>query len=112
MGICEKEKFLYLKYIHLRQIYLEEVDKPVNVSIMPLLDKSKHFHKNCASENCVTPRNWKFQKLSFKASLWLQLGGIAVHHDIVNLVAKGYCHCTNPQQPSLCREWHQGIDVG
>lgn len=57
--MCEKEKFLYVKYICLRYMYLEKADKPVNVSIMSLLDESKHFHKNCASENCMTPRNRK-----------------------------------------------------
>lgn len=60
MGIWEIcEKFLYAKYISLRQIYSEKFDKPVNVSIVPLLDESVYFHMNCASD-CVTPRNWKF----------------------------------------------------
>lgn len=86
--MCEKEKFLYLKYIHLRQIYLDKIDKPVSVSIMPLLDESKHFPRILPVKTVWPQETGKsFQKMSLKGSLWLQLGGIAVHHDIVSLVA-------------------------
>jgi len=43
--MTQKVKFLCVKYMSLRQIHLEEADKPLGASIMLLLSECIHFHK-------------------------------------------------------------------